>query len=65
DLKTMLVDYAEKTKKPKALEAEFTLEANDMQHRLTDAVKREVGGLDTKLTKQKFEEWLRERLKQL
>ncbi|MFH1972832.1 MAG: type II/IV secretion system ATPase subunit [archaeon] len=63
DLKKMLVDYAENTKKPHILEAPFATDANDMQHRISDIVKEEVGSLDPKMIKDKWEDWLKERLK--
>jgi archaeal flagellar protein FlaI len=64
DLKKMLLDYSIKTNKPNILEAAFCLEANDMQHRISEQVAAEVGQLDSKIIKEKWEFWLRERLKQ-
>jgi len=63
DIKKMLVDYAEKSKKPQILEAKFCTDANDMQHRISEQVKDEVGSLDPKMIKDKWEDWLKERLK--
>jgi len=65
DIKKALVDYAEKTNKPKILEAEFSLESNDMQHRISDQVQQEVGAMDSKLIKEKWLEWLKDRIKKV
>ena len=64
DLKKMLLDYSNKTNRSEILEAAFCLEANDMQHRISEQVSAEVGQLDSKLIKEKWEHWLKDRLKQ-
>ncbi|MDP3728129.1 MAG: ATPase, T2SS/T4P/T4SS family [bacterium] len=59
DLKKMLVDYSDKVKMPDLLEAEFSLQGNDMFHRITESVQAEVGSGDTKRIKFEWEEWLK------
>ena len=59
-LKQMLVDYSDRAKDPKMLEADFALHANDMFYRKTDEVVQEVGQMDSKMIKQKWEDWLRD-----
>jgi archaeal flagellar protein FlaI len=64
DLKKMLVDNSEQAKMPKLLEADYTLRCNDKMYRLTDEVKEEVGKIDTKIIKERFELWLKEDIRQ-
>lgn len=63
DLKKMLVDYSDKTKMPNLLEAEFSLQGNDMFHRITESVQAEVGSGDTKRIKFEWEEWLKREIR--
>ncbi|MBI5797626.1 hypothetical protein HZA98_01840 [Candidatus Woesearchaeota archaeon] len=63
DLKKMLVDYAEKTKMPQLLEAEFSLLGNDMHHRIAESIQEETGALDTKRIKTEWEEWLKKEIR--
>src|SRR3989339_576371 len=63
DLKKMLVDYSDKTKMPELLEAEFSLQGNDMFHRITESVQSEVGSGDTKRIKFEWEEWLKREIR--
>ncbi len=63
ELKKMLVDYSNKTKIPSLLEAKFSLQGNDMFHRISQSVHQEVGALDSKRIKEDWEEWLKKEIR--
>lgn len=64
NLKEKLVEYAEKQKMPELLEAEFTILSNDQFHRISEQTREELGGLDSKEISKKWEEWLRDKIKE-
>ena len=57
--KQAIVDISDKTGKPELLEADFTIEANDMFHKLLDKVKKETGKMDEERIFFDFNEWLK------
>ncbi len=62
-MKQTLVDYAVKSKNPDLLEAEFVVLVNDQFHKVSDAVKEEVGSLDNKRIFFEWNEWLKRAIK--
>jgi flagellar protein FlaI len=62
-IKQALVDYAEKTKDYDLLEADFSILSNDEFHRISEAVRDEVGSLDSKLIFFRWNEWMKTMLK--
>ena len=57
------IEYAEKLNRPDVLEADRTSESNEMFHIICDEVKREVGGLDSKMIYEKWLNWFKNELK--
>ncbi|MBD3310817.1 hypothetical protein GF351_06385 [Candidatus Woesearchaeota archaeon] len=57
DIKSALVDLAEKSKRPELLEAKFVIHANDYFHNISDEVREEFGSLDSKRILLKWKEW--------
>jgi archaeal flagellar protein FlaI len=64
-MKQTLVDFAVKAKNMDLLEAEFTIQANDEFHRISDIVKTEVGSLDSKRIFFDWNEWLKRTYKKM
>jgi len=62
-IKETIVQYAKKLNRPDILEANYTVESNEMFHLFSDQVRQEVGGLDSKVIYQKWLDWFEERLK--
>jgi type IV secretory pathway ATPase VirB11/archaellum biosynthesis ATPase len=62
-VKETLVTFAEKTKTPSLLEADFVIHANDEFHRISDKVKEEVGNVDPKKVFFDWNEWLKRTFK--
>lgn len=62
-IKETLVDYAQKAKALELLEAPFVVIANDQFHRISEAVKEEVGALDSKRIFSDWEMWLKREIK--
>ena len=62
-IKENMVNYAEQLNRLDVLEADWTIESNEMFHLISAQVKQEVGGLDSKLIYEKWENWFKEKLK--
>jgi type IV secretory pathway ATPase VirB11/archaellum biosynthesis ATPase len=62
-IKETIVDYANKLNRPEILEAEWTVESNEMFHLISEEVKAEVGGSDSKMIYERWLEWFKEKLK--
>ena len=62
-IKQAIVDYAAKTGDNDLLEAEFSILANDEFHRISEAVRDEVGSLDSKLIFFRWSEWMKTMIK--
>jgi type IV secretory pathway ATPase VirB11/archaellum biosynthesis ATPase len=62
-IKQALVDYADKTKDYDILEAKFSILSNDEFHKISEAVRDEVGSLDSKLIFFRWNEWMKTMLK--
>jgi archaeal flagellar protein FlaI len=62
-IKETQVDIAKKMKIPSLLEAEAVILANDEFHKISDAVKEEVGFLDSKRIFFEWNEWLKRSIK--
>jgi type IV secretory pathway ATPase VirB11/archaellum biosynthesis ATPase len=59
NVKQELVNAANKLKKPELLEATFTVLANDEFHRISERIREDVGGLDSKRIFTEWTEWLK------
>jgi intein/homing endonuclease/uncharacterized membrane protein (DUF2068 family) len=62
-IKETMVDFSLKLNRPEILEADWSVEANEMFHLICDEVKREVGGLDSKLIYERWLDWFKRRLR--
>ena len=62
-IKETTVETAKKLKRPKILEAEFTILSNDQFHRISDQVREETGKLDTERILFAWNEWFQQELK--
>jgi len=62
-IKERLVEVSKKSGKDELLEAGFVISSNDMFHKISDQVLGEVGGLDNKMIFNKWEKWLKEKVK--
>jgi archaeal flagellar protein FlaI len=65
DLKKLLVEYANKANNLSLLEAKFSIKANEMMYRKIDEVKEEVGFIDTKIVKERWELWLKSEINKI
>jgi uncharacterized membrane protein (DUF2068 family) len=63
-IKQTMLDNAEELQRPDILESDWTMESNEMFHIISDLVRQEVGGLDSKMIYDKWLEWFKSRLKQ-
>ncbi|MFH1332147.1 MAG: type II/IV secretion system ATPase subunit [archaeon] len=63
-VKEKLVQYSEKMNMPDLLEAEFVILCNDQFHRISDEIREETGGIDTKQILNEWEEWLKKKIKE-
>ncbi|MDD5253690.1 MAG: type II/IV secretion system ATPase subunit [Candidatus Nanoarchaeia archaeon] len=63
-MKETLVRYAKETKDHDLLEAKFTINSNDMFHRISDKVLDEAGKLDSRRIFFEWEEWLKRKVKE-
>jgi type IV secretory pathway ATPase VirB11/archaellum biosynthesis ATPase len=61
--KETLVNYAQTSKMPELLEAPFVVVANDEFHKISEAVKEEVGTLDSKRIFSDWDAWLKREIK--
>jgi len=62
-IKQTMVDYARKLNRKDILEADWTVQSNDMFHVISETVKRESGELDSKEIYKRWDEWLKSELK--
>jgi intein/homing endonuclease len=62
-IKETMVDFALKLNRPEILEADWSVEANEMFHLICDKVREEVGSLDSKLIYERWLDWFKRRLK--
>ena len=62
-IKESMLKYAEQLKRPDVLEADWTVESNEIMHLAADKVRQEVGGLDSKMIYGRWEEWFKEKLR--
>ena len=62
-IKETLVDYANKTKNPELIEADFVALSNDVFHRFSGEVREETGKLDSKKIFSLWEDWLKKEAK--
>ncbi len=63
-IKQTIVDYSKTLNKPDILEAEFTIQSNEIFHIISGKVKQEVGELDSKMIYEKWLDWFKEKLKE-
>ncbi len=62
-IKELIVEYADKIKKPQLLEAKHVIQCNDQFHRVSDRVKEEIGALDSKRILFEWEQWFKRYIK--
>ncbi len=62
-IKQTMLEYAKKLKRPETLEADWTVESNEMFHLISNRVMEEVGGLDSKMIYKEWLEWFKNKLK--
>ncbi len=62
-MKQAVLDFALSTKNDELLEAPFVIKSNDMFHRISDDVIKEVGALDCKMIYTEWERWLKKEIK--
>jgi len=59
DTKRILLEYSDRLKNPKLIEADFVILANDEFHRISNRVKEEEGFMDSGKILFEWEEWLK------
>jgi len=64
-IKENLVDFANKTKNPWLLEADFVIQSNDQFHKISERIKEEIGTLDSKRILFDWNEWLKRHVKKM
>jgi flagellar protein FlaI len=62
-VKETTLNYANHLNRPEILEADWTIKGNEMFHIISDDVKNEVGGLDSGMIFEKWENWFKKELK--
>ena len=62
-IKETLVDYSNKLNRNDILEADSVVASNTAFHMISDQIREEVGGLDSKMIYEKWVEWLKGRIK--
>ncbi|RLI74250.1 hypothetical protein DRP04_14885, partial [Archaeoglobales archaeon] len=62
-IKETMVEYAKKLNNLEILEAPLVVESNEMFHIISEKVRNEVGGLDSKMIYEKWLEWFKNKLK--
>jgi type IV secretory pathway ATPase VirB11/archaellum biosynthesis ATPase len=62
EAKQKLVDYANATKNPGLLEAEFVVKANDELHNITEELLLETGLINTRKIMERYDRWLRKEI---
>jgi type IV secretory pathway ATPase VirB11/archaellum biosynthesis ATPase len=62
-VKQTMIDFAKKLNRPDILEARWVVDSNESFHLISDEVKREVGGLDSKLIYERWVDWFKKNLK--
>jgi len=62
-IKETIVEYAKKLNRFDILEADWTVESNEMFHMISDDVREEVGALDSKMIYERWLNWFKNKLK--
>ena len=62
-IKEALVNYSAKTKNNNILEAPFVIQSNDMFHRISDSVKKDIGHLEPRRIFFEWDEWTKKMIK--
>lgn len=62
-IKQAMLDISDELSRPEILEADYTVESNEMFHVISEIAKQEVGELDSKIIYEKWLKWFKERLK--
>jgi type IV secretory pathway ATPase VirB11/archaellum biosynthesis ATPase len=62
-IKQTMVDFARQLGRDDVLEAEMVVESNEMFHMISEQVRQEVGGLDSKMIYERWLNWFKERIK--
>lgn len=63
DLKKLLIEYSERAKNDKLLEAPFNIRSNDQFHKISEEIRSEVGSMESKRIKYEWEEWLKKTIR--
>lgn len=61
-IKETMVELATKTNNDRILEADYIVESNSVFHLISEEVRQEVGGLDSKMIYDKWLEWFKKRI---
>jgi type IV secretory pathway ATPase VirB11/archaellum biosynthesis ATPase len=64
-IKETLLQVAKKSKMLSLLEADFVVQSNDEFHKISDSIRKEVGGLDSKRIFFDWNEWLKTSIKKI
>lgn len=62
-LNETIVEYSNSLNRPEILEADWTVHSNDMFHIISENVRKEVGGMDSKMIFDRWNEWFKKKLK--
>ena len=62
-IKEAIVNYSKRLRRPEILEADWTTESNEVFHIISEQVKQEVGGMDSKMIYEKWLKWFEEKLR--
>jgi len=62
-IKESIIEYAERLNRPEIMEADWTIESNEIFHIISGQVKDEVSDLDPKIIYERWEEWFKEKLR--
>ena len=62
-IKETMLEYAERLQRPDVLEADWSTESNEAFHIISENVRQETGGMDSKIVYDKWLEWFKQKLK--
>jgi hypothetical protein len=62
-IKESILNYANKLNRPEVLEADWTVESNEIFHIITNQVKEEAGTSDSNIIYDRWENWFKDKLK--
>ncbi|MEM5866721.1 MAG: hypothetical protein QXG39_02265, partial [Candidatus Aenigmatarchaeota archaeon] len=62
-IRQTMVDFARELGRDDILEAEIVVQSNEMFHMISEQVREEVGGLDSKMIYERWLNWFKEKIK--